>query len=79
MKHYVLVHGAREGAWSWDHTAPTLENNGHRVTIIDLPGSDGNPTAISQVTMDAYVLSVVSAINKLEHNVVLVGHSLAVL
>jgi hypothetical protein len=25
MKHYILVHGAWEGAWSWDTTRPVLE------------------------------------------------------
>jgi pimeloyl-ACP methyl ester carboxylesterase len=77
MKHYILVHGAWEGAWSWDKTQPILEQNGHKVTAIDLPGSPGNKQPIEQVTLESYVQIVVDAINALDHNVVLVGHSMA--
>jgi pimeloyl-ACP methyl ester carboxylesterase len=77
MKHYILVHGAWEGAWSWDTTRPVLEKKGYRVTTVDLPGSPGNKQTISDVTMDSYVQTVVNAINALDHKVILVGHSLA--
>lgn len=77
MKHYVLVHGAWEGSWSWDGTRPVLENHGHTVTTVDLPGSPGNKQAIPRVTMDSYVQSVANAISPLDHKVILVGHSLA--
>lgn len=77
MKHYILVHGAWEGAWSWDATRPVLEHKGHQVTAVDLPGSPGNKQAISDVTMDSYVQTVVDAINALDHKVILVGHSMA--
>lgn len=77
MKHYILVHGAWEGSWSWDYTRPVLEKHGHTVTAIDLPGSNGDELAVSQVTMDSYVQRVVSTINQLDHKVILVGHSMA--
>lgn len=77
MKHYILVHGAWEGSWSWDNTQPVLEKHGHKVTAIDLPGTDKNRQAIPQVTMDNYVQTVVDAINALDHKVILVGHSMA--
>lgn len=77
MTHFVLVHGAWEGAWSWDKTQPLLEKQGHKVTSIDLPGSPGNPQPLAEVTLDNYVKTVVGVLNDLDHNVVLVGHSLA--
>jgi len=77
MKHYVLVHGAWEGSWSWEHITPLLEGKGHHVTSVDLPGSPGNPQPLDQVTMASYIQTVVDTINNLGHTVVLVGHSLA--
>lgn len=77
MKHYILVHGAWEGAWSWDETRPLLEAQGHKVTAVDLPGSPGNQKPLAEVTMQSYVQSVVDVINLLDDKVILVGHSLA--
>lgn len=75
MSHYILIHGAWEGPWSWDFVRPVLEKQGHTVTAIDLHGSSGGN--ITNVTMESYVETVVTAINQLNHTVVLVGHSMA--
>lgn len=77
MKHYILVHGAWEGSWSWDKTSPVLEDNGHKVTAVDLPGSPGNKKDISDVTLESYVQEVVDVIDSLDEKVILVGHSMA--
>ena len=77
MSHYVLVHGAWEGSWSWENTARELENHGHTVTAIDLPGSIGNQQSIPHVTMESYIKTVTAAIEALGHNVILAGHSMA--
>lgn len=77
MTHYILVHGAWEGSWSWDLTQPALENAGHKVTLVDLIGSPGNHADIPEVTLENYVQTVVDTINQLDHKVVLVGHSMA--
>ena len=77
MSHYILVHGAWEGAWSWDLTQPALEKAGHRVTTIDLPGSPGAKRDIADVTMESYIETVIDVINGLRHKIILVGHSLA--
>jgi len=76
MAHYILVHGAWEGAWSWDNTRIALEQAGHTVTAIDLPGSYGNQQAIPDVTMARYVETVADAIIALDHPVILAGHSM---
>ncbi len=77
MTHYILLHGAWEGPWSWNHTRPALEKHGHIVTAIDLHGRDGSSQNITNVTLGSYVETVVNAIDQLDHKVVLVGHSMA--
>lgn len=77
MKHYILVHGAWEGPWSWDYTRAALEKQGHSVTAIDLHGRDGGNRNVPNVTLDSYVETVVNAIDQLDKKVVLVGHSMA--
>jgi pimeloyl-ACP methyl ester carboxylesterase len=77
MKHYILVHGAWEGPWSWDYTRPALEKQGHIVTAIDLHGRDGSSRNVTNVTLSSNVETVVNAIDQLDHKVVLVGHSMA--
>lgn len=77
MSHYILVHGAFEGAWSWDNITPKLLKKGHQATAVNLPGSPGNERDIPGVTMKSYIDTVVDEIAKLESKVVLVGHSLA--
>jgi pimeloyl-ACP methyl ester carboxylesterase len=47
------------------------------VIALDLPGSAENKANIADVTMQAYVNTVVEAIEKLNDKVVLLGHSLA--
>lgn len=77
MKHYILVHGAWEGAWSWDYVLPVLERHGHTVTVVDLHGRTEDDKTIRNVTMDAYVQTVVDQIDALDQKVILVGHSMA--
>lgn len=36
-KHFVSVHGACHGAWTWYNVKPQLESAGDRVTAVDLP------------------------------------------
>lgn len=76
MSHYILIHGAWEESRMWQYVSPVLEKNGQRVTAIDLPGHGENKLPISQVTMANYIQTVVDAIKKLDHKVVLVGHSM---
>ncbi|KAH1260422.1 Salicylic acid-binding protein 2 [Glycine max] len=78
-KHYVLVHGACHGAWSWYKLKPRLESAGHKVTSLDLAASGINMKKIDDVhTFSQYsdpLLRLMATIPKNE-KVVLVGHSL---
>ena len=76
MSHFVLVHGAWEGGWSWEHVTPLLESEGHKVTTVKLPGSYGNPKPNGEVTLDSYVAEISKAIESSQERVILVGHSL---
>ncbi len=76
MSHYILLHGAWEESRMWDDVSPILQQNGHTVTAIDLPGHGDNKQALLPVTMAAYTEAVVDVIKPLDHQVILVGHSM---
>ena len=76
MSHYILLHGAWEESRMWDDVSPILQQNGHTVTAIDLPGHGGNKYPNSLVTTSGYIQAVVDVIKQLDHQVILVGHSM---
>ena len=75
MARIVLVHGAFGGAWSWEPVIPGLEEAGHTVQAIDLPGSGEDQTPVADVTLDAYAGRVCEALAS-GPPAVLVGHSM---
>jgi pimeloyl-ACP methyl ester carboxylesterase len=77
MSTFVLIHGAFHGAWCWDKVTPLLEQGGHEVVALDLPGHGEDQTAAVEVTLEAYADRVVEALDALPGPVVLVGHSLS--
>ena len=77
MSTFVLIHGAFHGAWCWDKVTPLLEQGGHEVVTLDLPGHGEDRTPAAEVTLEAYADRVVEALDALPEPVVLVGHSLS--
>ncbi|GMN29891.1 hypothetical protein TIFTF001_002611 [Ficus carica] len=78
-KHFVLLHGACHGAWSWHKLKPLLESAGHRVTVLDLAASGIDTKAIQDVhSMSEYSQPLLELMESLAPNekVVLAGHSL---
>lgn len=78
-KHYVLVHGACHGAWSWYKVKPLLEAAGHRVTVLDMAASGINLKKINELhTLRDYSEPLIQLMASLtdDHKVILVGHSL---
>jgi pimeloyl-ACP methyl ester carboxylesterase len=69
MATIALVHGVCAGAWCWDLVVPHLEDGGHRVVTMDLPGDDAD------ATFSDYADVVVRALQDEDDDVVLVGHS----
>jgi pimeloyl-ACP methyl ester carboxylesterase len=76
MSHFILVHGAWEESGMWDNVAPILQQDGHRVTAVDLPGHGTNRQEGFQVTTELYINALVEVISKLDHPVILAGHSM---
>lgn len=76
-KHFLLIHGAWEGAWSWKESASYLENNGHIVKAIDLPGHGDDTTPTSKINIALYANRVKEELAKTVGQVILVGHSFA--
>lgn len=74
-KTILLIHGAWEGAWSWEETTAYLEKSGHTVKAIDLPGHGDDRTPTSAINMALYSNRVKDELNKTDGQVVLVGHS----
>lgn len=77
MSQYVLVHGAWENRHAWDKVVPYLEEQGHAVLSIDLPGHGENLLPHQEVTLERYSQMVIDTINAFDEKVVLVAHSLA--
>jgi pimeloyl-ACP methyl ester carboxylesterase len=73
----VLVHGAFENSQVWGHVTAKLEADGYKVVAVNLPGRPGNPAAPDKVSLDLYRDTVVTALDKLHHPAVVVGHSFA--
>jgi len=78
-KHFVLVHGACLGAWSWYKLIPPLKSYGHNVTAIDLAASGINPVRVNEVrTISDYSKPLIDFMESIPSTakVILVGHSL---
>lgn len=71
----ILVPGAWLNGSSWDAVMPALEEAGHRVRALTLPGMESKAADRSGVTARDHVDAIVAAIDKADGPVLLVGHS----
>lgn len=74
-KTFILIHGSWHSSWNWHKVVPILENQGHKVFAIDLPGMGRDKTPIQNVKMKSTVESICKLIDSIEGKVILVGHS----
>ncbi|KAF8012521.1 hypothetical protein BT93_I0624 [Corymbia citriodora subsp. variegata] len=77
--HFVLVHGACHGAWSWYKLKHRLESAGHRVTALNLAASGTDMRSIHNVhTFREYTEPLLELMASLgaHERAILVGHSL---
>ena len=77
-KHFVLVHGACMGAWSWYKLIPPLKSYGHNVTAIDLALSGINLLRASELqTFSDFSKPLIDFMESIPstQKVVLVAHS----
>ncbi len=71
----ILVHGLWLNGSSWDSVVPILEQAGHRVDALTLPGMTSKETDRSGITQRDQVDAIVAAIDRAQDPVLLVGHS----
>ncbi|MBV1859050.1 MAG: alpha/beta fold hydrolase [Nannocystaceae bacterium] len=76
MNHILLIHGAWGGAWEFEEILTGLRKRGHQASAVDLPGHGQFKAPIPEVTMGAYVQTVVGAAEAIDGQIILVGHSL---
>ena len=69
MATFALIHGGFHGGWCWDLLVPELRKRGHRAVAPDMPVTD--PTCGN---VD-YAATVIDALDDIDDNVVVVGHS----
>jgi pimeloyl-ACP methyl ester carboxylesterase len=73
-KTFVLVHGAFEDGSVWQAVSKQLQQQGHEVIVVDLPGRPSNPASPSDVSAQKYRDAIVKAIGE-RPQVILAGHS----
>src|SRR5689334_2900913 len=76
-REYVFVHGMSHGAWCWEPVAKRLEQGGHRVLAVDLPGHGRRAHERARASVSGYARAVADAM--IQAGVVrgiVVGHSM---
>lgn len=64
--HFVLVHGGGFGAWCWYKSIALLEEDGYKVTAIDLTGSGIHSFDTNSITsLSQYVKPLIDFFEKL--------------
>ncbi|WP_170164459.1 alpha/beta fold hydrolase [Sinomicrobium pectinilyticum] len=72
----VMVHGAWQNASVWDQVKNQLQSQGHTVVAVELLGHGEDETPVADITFEAYVKQVKTAIAAQGTPVILLGHSL---
>lgn len=76
MSTFVLVPGAWHGAWCWEKITPILEQNGHTVHAVNLPGQGSEIVPIAEISLESYTDKICSVVNQSKEPVILIGHSM---
>ena len=76
MARFVLVHGAFGGAWCWEPVTGPLEDAGHTVDTLDLPGGGTDHTPVAGITLASCSKRVCEVLASRSERAILVGHSM---
>jgi pimeloyl-ACP methyl ester carboxylesterase len=76
LKEFVLVHGAWQAPYAWQSVKTSLESQGNKVTVVELPGHGNDQTPPDKITLDTYKEKVIASLSTVEGKAILVGHSL---
>src|SRR5205809_4108334 len=71
----ILIAGFWLDAASWDDVTPALEQAGHRVRPLTLPGLESKDADRSGIGLRDHVEAVIAVVDQTEGPIVLVGHS----
>lgn len=71
----ILVPGLWLDASSWDVVLPSLDDAGHSVQALTMPGVGADASASADIGIADWIAAVVAEIDALDGPVVLVGHS----
>ena len=71
----ILIPGFWLDGSSWDEVVPAVEQAGHRVRALTLPGLESADADRAAIGLRDHVAAVVAAVDEAEAPVVLVGHS----
>jgi pimeloyl-ACP methyl ester carboxylesterase len=71
----ILIPGFWLDASSWDEVTPALEEAGHRVRALTLPGLESKDADRSGIGLRDHVDAVIAVVDEYDEPVVLVGHS----
>ncbi|WP_327579661.1 MULTISPECIES: alpha/beta fold hydrolase [unclassified Streptomyces] len=74
MTAFILVAGAHTGGWVWRQVAAGLRDSGARAYEVTLTGMDGGGAAGPGVDLETHIEELVRLIDRVEGQVVLVGH-----
>ena len=78
MATYVLIHGGWSANWVWSKNVKALEDAGHKVVCLELPGhGENHPEKLGSVGLADHVAYLEAEISKLDGSVILCGHSMA--
>lgn len=75
MSLFALIHGGAHGGWCWELVTPELTKRGHRVVAPDLPFEQ--PEAGAAEWARTVIDAIDSHVPATDHDVIVVGHSLA--
>jgi len=76
-KNFVFVHGAWSAPYAWETVKNKLQEAGHAVNLIQLPGHGHDHTDHKSLHMETYIAYVSAAITAMGEKVILAGHSMA--
>lgn len=71
----ILIPGLWLDASSWDDVVPALVEAGHHARPLTMPGLDASAEAAAGIGIDDWVASAVAAVDAVDGDVVVVGHS----
>lgn len=74
-RNMLLIHGAWQGAWSFDAWRPEMARRGWNITAVDLPGNGWGPHAHDSASLEEYVAAALHALARFDGPAVVVGHS----